>query len=106
MKKTIALMTLLSTMNVFAYNTDKTDIAVTYKQLSDTEAQAVELGVSVEAKIKAGKFKTYQSNQCDSISSVKFETKSVEIKKLYINGVAKYVTTVNAVMDCELEYQM
>lgn len=92
-------------VNVFA-TTEKLDIAVTYKNLSDTEQEALELGLAKEAKIKAGKFKSYHRNQCDSFSRVKYYTKNVEIKKLYVDGVAKYKTTVNAIMECELEYDM
>lgn len=108
MKKLVTLLTLISTVNVFAYGMDKFDISANYSTLYDTEEQAVAAGVAVETKIKAKKFKSqYHVNaNCEFGSDVNYYTKSVEVKKLYIDGVAKYKTTVNFILECEEEYQM
>lgn len=105
MKKLVTLLTLVSAVNVFAM--EKFNVTVPYSTLHSTEAAAVAAGVAVEDKIRAGKFKSFDENfQCDSFSDVEYTTKSVEVKKLYIDGVAKYKTIVNAVMECEEEYEM
>lgn len=108
MKKLVALLKLVSAVNVFAYDTEKFNISVPYKTLHTTEAAAVAAGVAIESKIKAGKFKSvgHENFNCEFGSDVEYSTGSVEIKKLYIDGVAKYKSIVNAVMECEEEYDM
>ena len=44
--------------------------------------------------------------RCEFGSDVKYSTKNVEVKKVYVDGKAKYKTIVNAIMECEEEYDM
>ena len=108
MKKLVTLLTLVSAVNVFAYDTEKFNISVPYKTLHSTEAAAVAAGVAVEEKVKTGKFRSVgnENFRCEFGSDVDYTTESVEVNKLYINGVAKYKTIVNVVMECEEEYDM
>lgn len=105
MKKLLTLVTLIAAVNVFGM--ERFDVKVSYSTLHATEAKAVQAGLVQEEKIKAGTFKSFDENyQCEMGTDVEYTAKSVEIKKLYIAGVAKYKTVVNAVMECEEEYEM
>jgi hypothetical protein len=108
MKKLLLVATLVLSGTVFAYGEEKFDISSSYKTLHATEAEALALGLKIEAKIKAGKFKSVgnENFNCEFGADVKYYTKNVEIKKLYVDGVAKYKTIVNSVMECEPEYDM
>lgn len=108
MKKLVTVLTWVSAFNAFAYDTETFNISVPFKTLHSTEAAAVAAGVAVEARIKAGKFKSkgHENFNCEFGSDVDYATQNVEIKKLYVDGVAKYKTVVNAVMECEEEYDM
>lgn len=105
MKKLLTLALVIGSLSVMADT--HTQIVSPTTGYQTTEAKAVEVALAIEAKVKAGKFKSvYQNGFCEFGSNAEYTTQNVEMKKFYVDGKAQYVGVVNIAMECEEEYQM
>ncbi len=107
MKTLIGALTLTFVLGSFASDNMITRNLNTTTKLFASEAQALQAGLVVEEKIAKGKFKSpYANGSCEWARDAKYSKDSIEVKKLYVNGEAKFQAQVNYTMTCEEEYQM
>ncbi len=104
MKTLIATLALTATIGASAMDMITVEKSTNTK-LFNSEAQALQAALAIESKIDAGKFKSSYANfDCEDGSDAEYSKRSVEVKKLYIDGKAKFQGIVNFAFTCEEMY--
>ena len=90
-----------------AYQTQRNNITVRRKVLHYSEQSAVQEGVAVEESMRNGTYKPTRSDLSDCYTRsrrarrlIRTSPRSFEIKKLYLEGVARYKVVLNATIKC------